>query len=331
MKSEENIKFSLKRFFLKLFSDKQLNVFVLCLLISFALWVSITYSKEYVYSEVFPISFSDSSNKVNFFTKDSVITVEIRTNGFEYLANQMFASHRKKVIIDVENLNLNLSKGEGKIPVSRLKPMIMKELGYETTGAKISPETILLKWNKVYSKKVPVVNRAKFLFDKPFEAYLPEVMLSDYALVEGAKEDLEKVDMLYTQSITFKNINKSSVFFVPLDLTKLKEGLTCKTTSVPVRVTAEKFTESTVNLPVSIHKYEDFKNIKLLPKEVTLRYRVAMKDYRKVNTKDWSAYVICSKQTMDKGSKLRVYTANIPDYIRIVSTVPEKVDYILYE
>ncbi|MDO5761015.1 MAG: hypothetical protein Q4Q06_08305, partial [Bacteroidota bacterium] len=161
----------------KLLSNKQVNVFLLCLALSFALWLSITYSREYTYNESFPISFVDSSNKVKFSTKDSVVTLEIKTNGFTYLANKVYSSNKKKIIIDVNELHLDLSKGRVSISANRLKPLIIRELGYEVFTTKLSFENVVLFWKKVYTKRVPVVNKAQFSFEKPFNKYTKEELL----------------------------------------------------------------------------------------------------------------------------------------------------------
>lgn len=323
--------FSQKNILKRLISNKQVNVFLLCLLLSFALWISITYSKEYIYSESFPISFIDNTNKVDFFTKDSVITIEVKTNGFEYLANQLFVAHKKKIVLDVNDINLNLTRGKSKIPVSRLKPMIIKQLGTVSNNTKISPENINLVWNKVYSKKIPVVLCANFSFSKPYDAYKKPEMLIKEVVVEGNKEELDKLDTLYTVKTDFKNINKTIIFSVPVDMSSLSPTLVCKTTNIPVRIVAEKYTENTISIPIDVIRYEEYKNIKLLPREVKVRYRVAMKDYNKANIKDFKSYVICSHEALSNNSKLKVYLSNIPDYIKVVNILPEKVDYILFK
>ena len=51
----------------------------------------------------------------------------------------------------------------------------------------------------------------------------------------------------------------------------------------------------------------------------------------KVNVKDFNAYVVSSNLSISDGNKLKVNLNNIPDFINIVSVIPEKVEYILYE
>lgn len=327
MREKKQVIFIIK----KLLSNKQLNVFVLCFILSFALWVSITYSKEYVYNESFPISFVDSSNKVKFFTKDSVITLEIRTNGFTYIANRLYSSNKKKIIIDVNELNLDLSKGKVSISANRLKPLIIRELGYEVFTTKLNFENIVLNWKNVYSKRVPIVNRAKFRFVKPFNQYSKEELLTKYALIEGDRKDLAKIDTLYTKPITFENINKDVVLYVPVEVSNLSNRLVCKTTTIPIKIDVEKYTENLISVPVSVVGYDNYRNIKLLPQEVKLRYRVAMKDYKKVYTKDFKAYVVCSEREIEKNSKLKIFLSSVPGYVDVVNIIPDRVDYILFK
>lgn len=320
-----------KRFLSLIRGNKQVNILVLCLFLSFALWFVITYSKEYQHNEVFPITFVDNSNKVAFSTKDSIITVELKVNGFEFLKNQVVSSHKKKIIVDLNELNLNLSKGYSNIPISRLQPIIMKSLGYEGLSAKLQPSSIHLNWKRVYSKKVPVVNKSIFSFKKPYAMYTPEELLISEVLIEGNTEDLNTIDTLYTQAITFKNIDKNGIFLAPLDLSNINANISCPMTFIPIRIRAEKYTENIVSIPINVVRYEDYKNIKIFPKEVKIRYRVAIKDYNKVNVKDFNAYVVSSNLAISEGNKLKVNLNNIPDFINIVSVIPEKVEYILYE
>ncbi len=327
MKKEYGFVFVLK----KIFSNRQINGLILCFVLSFALWVSITYSKEYVYNESFPISYTDTFNKVTFFTKDSVISLEIRTNGFTYMANKLYSSNKKKIIIDVQELNLDLSKGQVKISSNRLKPLIIRELGYEVFTTKLNFENTILYWKNVYSKRVPIKNRAKFDFKKPYNLYAEPKILTKTILIEGDKKDLAQIDTLYTEEVVFQDIDRDVTLFVPVDMSQLSKSVSCKTTNIPIKIDVEKFTENVVNVPVSAIGHEDYRNIKLLPREVKLRYRVAMKDYKKVYLKDFKAYVVCSNREIENKSKLKVSLSNVPSYVHIADIVPDRVDYILYK
>ena len=301
---------------------RQIINFVICLCVSFFLWLFITYGRDYQHSTAYTLKFTNNEHNVEYFTQDSIITVGIKTNGFEYLFRS--SKHDKKdLIIDVDKINLNLSNGKANLPSSALKSQIMHSLGYRGADITLSPSTVRLKWNKIYSKRVKIVNKCVFKCQKPYDMY------SD-AVIEGTESLLEKIDSVNTKNVTYKNINKSGIFIVPLDL-DLPNGATCRMTNVPVKINAEKYTENIAMLPVKAVRYEDGRNIKVLPKQVKVRYRVAVKDFAKINEKEFNAFVVCSDEAMSKSNKLKVNLSNIPDYVKIVNIYPQKVEYILFK
>lgn len=322
----------LKSFISFLIKNKQINSFIICLFLSFALWMSITYSKNYEHSIVYPVEFVDANNKAKIYsTQDSNITVTIKANGFEFLLNRGYRKENKKIVLDINKININSNKGYAHIPTSILKTKIMRAIGYKNVTLSVSPDTINLYWEKVYMKKVPVVNRTKFLFQKPFQSYFPSELLTKEIYIEGSKKDLSNIDTIYTKEMTFSNINRNTTFIVPLDLSHFSKNVIVPMENVFVRVRTEKYTENVINVPINVIRYESYKNIKVLPKEIKLRYRVAIKDYKKVNIRDFNAYVLCSDEMIERNNKLKVMISNVPSFVRVVNVVPERVEYVLFK
>ena len=324
----------MKKFFSKIFSffikHRQVTTFIICLCVSLFLWLFITYGREYQHSVVYTINFIDNTNKVEYHTQDSIITIGITTNGFAFLARNL-NNDKKHITINVEKLNINLSKGKATIPSSRFKDQITKILDIRGQDISITPANINLTWRKLYSKKVNIVNTCSFKFKKTYNNYFPPELLIKQAVIEGNANDISKINQINTKPIVFENIFGSGVFLAPLDLATLPKGVNCHLKSVPIKLTTERYTENTIELPVKVIRYEDYRNIKVLPKKVKVRYSFAIKDYKKVNQREFNAFVICSDEAMQKRSKLKVTIGNVPDYVRIVNVYPEKVEYILFK
>lgn len=309
---------------------KQVNAFIICLCVSFFLWLFITYGKDYEYSIFCPVSFIDGENRVEYFTQDSVLTLTVKTNGFNFLVKSA-AVKKQHLTLVVDKLNIDLAKGRASVNTSRFKSQILSNLGFHGVEVNLLPSTINLSWNKLYSKRVKVVNNCEFNFQRPYKEYYPAELLTKEVVIEGPKADIINIDSICTQSIVYNNINKNTVFLVPLQLIDLPKSITCRLKSVPIRISTEKYTEDIAFLDVKPVRFEDYKSIKILPKQVKVRYLVAIKDYKKVNAKDINAYVLCSEDNLKENSKLKVYLTNVPKYIRIVSIVPEDVEYILFK
>ena len=318
---------SITSFFTK---HRQISSFILCLCVSLFLWFFITYGKDYQHTISYTVKFVDSSNRVEYRTQDTVLTVGIRTNGFEFLA-RLNAKRKQNIVIDIDKLDINLSKGKATVQTSRLKTQIMQSAGLRGMDISISPATVDLTWNKIYSKQVTVVNRGVFKFKKPYAQYAEPELLADKVTIEGPEDELRKTDTVYTCSTVFNNIDRNCIFLLPLDLSSLGSGVTCRLKNIPVKVLTEKYTENVISIPVKVVRYEDYRNIKVLPANVKVRYRIAIKDFNKINQKDITAYVLCSNQAMENHSKLKINLNNVPDYIDVVNIYPEKAEYILYK
>jgi hypothetical protein len=322
----------LKSFIQFIIKNKQLNTFLICLFLSFALWVSITYSRNYEHSIVYPVEFVDKNNEAKIYTTmDSNITVTIKANGFEFLLNNGYKKYNKKIVLDINKLNINSNKGYAHIPSVILKNSIIKAIGYKGVEVGVSPDTINVSWEKVFMKKVPVVSLCKFSFKKPYQSYYPSEILTKEVYIEGSKSDLKKIDTIYTEKLTFKDIDRNVLLFVPIDVSKISKNVSVPIGNVPIRVRAERYTENVASIPINVIRYENYKNIKILPKEVKIRYRVALKDYKKVNIQDFNAYVLCSDEAIQKESKLKVFISNVPSFVKVVNIVPEKVEYVLFK
>ena len=309
---------------------RQIVAFIICLCVSFFLWLFITYGREYEHNISYPITFIDGNNQVEYHTQDSIITIGVKSNGFEFIA-KILKKKERHIVVDINKLNIDLSKGKITVPVSRIKPQIMQSLGYRGVDISIYPPNINLTWQKLYSKKVRVVNKCIFKYNKPFEQYKDPVLPVDYVVIEGLKEELNKIDTVYTQNITFNNIDKNITLFVPLDFSNMAKGVVCHTKSIPVKIYAEAYTEEVISVPVKAIRYEDYRNIKIFPKQIKLRYRVAVKDYTKINPKDINAFVLCSDDMINNGGKLKVNLGNIPEYMKVVRFYPEKVEYMMFK
>jgi hypothetical protein len=322
----------LKTFIALIIKNKQFNLLLFCLFLSFALWLSITYSKTYEHIIVYPIAFVDNNHKATMYSvSDSTISVNVKANGFEFLLNRGYSKHNKKIIFDINKLLINSTRSYIKIPTSMLKGKIINAIGYKNVNIAVSPDTITIAWIKTFSKKVPLINKTNFHFKKPYQAYSPIELMNKYIIIEGSKKDLDRIDTIFTENVSFNNINRNCIMFVPLDLTNISKNVNIPMKQVLVRIRAEKYTENIVKLPINVIRYESYKNIKVLPKEVRIRYRVAIKDYKKINTADFNAYVVCSNENLAKKNRLKVFIGNVPSLVNIVSVMPDKVEYILFK
>lgn len=310
-----------------LLTDRRVWIMSVCICLSIFLWLFVTLGKNYQYTLSVPLTFASSEQPDRqFFCSDSVVKVHLTTDGFDWLTSRLSVRQAGKLHIDLASLSMDMKSGYAKIPTGFLNKQVLGAIGMSNVPMEIMPDTLSLRWKKTYSKSVPLVSRVKVECEQPFSLFGTPVLLADRIEVEGTREELEKTDTLYTKEITLKGVNRNLISFVPVDFDYASDRLNLQMTMVGLKVEVKEYTENTIVLPVEAITGKGEK-VKLYPPTVKLRYRVAIDDYRKVNTDDITAYVLAEGENRKR--KLRVMLNNLPDLVKVVSIEPPKLDYVI--
>lgn len=308
-------------------TSAKVRTILLCLSLSLVLWLFVTLGKSYQYTYSIPLTFvnSDQPNQ-HFYCNDSVVDVHLTSSGFDWLTSKMSLRRMNTLRVNVSSLSLDTKSGNAKIPTVFLNDKILNAIGVEKTPIEVMPDTLTLRWQKVYSKRVPVVSRAEVECRQPFALSKPAYLVESNVIVEGVREELEKIDTLFTEPSVIRNIDRNLLTFVPIAFDYENDKVHLAKSCVGLRVEVKEYTENTVSLPIEAVAGKDEK-IRLFPPTVRLKYKVAVEDYKRVEPESITAYVL--KGANEKRSKLRVMLNNLPDYIKVVGIEPTKVDYII--
>jgi hypothetical protein len=314
----------------KTISSTAFRAMCLCVFFSLVLWMFIVFSDHRQHDFEIPIQFENSAKPDEFYyTRDSVVVVNVEATGFEFLFKSGYEDKKEKIYFDVSKLPINKSKGEMKISSDFLKTPITKSLGMENVSISILPDTILLKWQKKYSKKMIVVNQTKFETKNSYRIIKNPELLINKVVVEGDKRVLDKIDTVFTKKINISNIDKSHVALIPLEINQQHKGLYFRTTNIPVKISVEEITENEIELPINIVQQGEKENVKIFPSKVKVKYRVPIKDFTKINAENFNLYVLYSEDNLQNANKLKIRYANIPNNVEVIGISPRTVDYII--
>ncbi|MEE0983864.1 MAG: hypothetical protein U0L38_07405, partial [Bacteroidales bacterium] len=146
----------------KILTNAKVRIGIICLCLSGALWLFVALGKTYQYNYSIPVSFFSSDNpNQQFYCSDSVIDIHITSSGFDLLTSRLVFRDKKSIDIDVNKLSLNMQSGNAKIPMGFINSQVYSTIGMGKVPIEIMPDTLNLKWNKTYSKQVPLINRVK--------------------------------------------------------------------------------------------------------------------------------------------------------------------------
>lgn len=302
--------------------------FLFCVLISAFFWMMMTLSKEYGVVFNFPVKYiNPPTDKVIANHLPVAIDIEIRAKGFSILAYKI--RHRQEtVLIDIKNLKPLYDKNHYYLLTNSRLDKITAQFDNDIKIQKIYPDTIFFNFNKKLTRKVPVKANLTVEFDKHYQQSDSVKLFPAQIAVSGAADLVNKVKYVQTAPMRLKNVTDSAV--VKLDILKTPDLklLDISQTIVEAKVTAAKYTEGSMELPVEIENLPRGYNLKIFPDKVTVKYNVAFQNYEKITASQFRVVVDYDK--IEEGStRLKVHLLKFPSEVRAIKLNPEKVEYII--
>ena len=143
--------------------------------------------------------------------------------------------------------------------------------------------------------------------------------------IYGPEEVIDTVRAVRTVMVSKTNVSESFSESVPLDM--LGGKIRCNTKEVRVTVEVEKYTEKDIEVPIRV---ADNPKLRFFPETLSVKCLVAMKDYATIVPEDFTV-AIDKEQLEALQPLLDVRLASWPNTIQILSTHPDKVEYLIVQ
>ncbi len=305
----------------------QLYVFLICLGISVFIWLLIALSKESYTSIDFPIVYENVPEDLVLVSKtDSILSFRVASGGFE-LFTFKYLTRKDQIKIDLSELPLSR---EGNyylsiFPTNRISGKIINKLNISDEIVSISPENIYFRFEAVSGKKVKVIPRIDITFEKQYQLADSIRISPDSVIINGPINLIKKFKYIETDYIELQNVSESQTVTAQLKLPENMSNLKVVPSEVEVNLNVEKFTESTLEVPIEFT--ENNIRIKTYPDNVSITYLVALKDFSRVDEDMFIATV--NYKEGENTKKLKVKITRSPSFIRITKIEPEDVEFLI--
>lgn len=302
--------------------------FMICLIISVFFWLLMTLSKEYPMTVRFPVSYKNlPQDKVVSNNLPETVDIEIKAKGFNLLAYRFRKTH-DTVDIDMKDARALNSRNVYYLLSNSRTDKIRAQFNNEIHVVKINPDTIFINFNKKVNKIVPVKYKLSLLFNKQYNLIDSVTIEPKFITVSAEAEVINKIDTVETLPITVKNLSKKIVVKLPLVKEQEFKHVEFSHAYVNATINVTKYTEASLELPVEVDNLPPGYSFKAFPDKVMVKFNVAFKNYEKINALNFRA-VVDFKKIDQESNKLKVQLVKIPDGIRNVKLVTEKVEYII--
>ncbi|MFW6289521.1 MAG: YbbR-like domain-containing protein [Mariniphaga sp.] len=311
----------------KIKTDRRIFVFSVCLLIATTLWFLDVLSNSY--NAVLHYNLKYVNPPENLFLANnppSSIDLRVEAHGFTLLRHKLAFSF-SPILLDLSAFAQNMESVDSNVRITseNLIRRIGNQVSNEISIIEVSPSTILLRFDSLESRVVPVKPFVTLNFKPQYNLNGTVVIKPDSVEISGPAGVLDTISALPTVPVTFNDLETSVEQFVRVQHPVRTE---LSPDRVLLSVPVEKFTEKKITLPVQINNLPKDVQIKLFPAQVTVSVMVGLSSYESISSADFTATVDYNQVTTETET-LDVQIEASPLFIQLVKVTPSSVEYII--
>jgi hypothetical protein len=310
---------------------RKINVFIACLFFSAVFWLVIKLSQPGTGAFTQPVAVIEvpqgyfMASKSHSFIRYSVITTGAR------MLTSRFIMPTDTFYVRAAGLPSMMRNGSlvHYLTSSSISFRVSTRLRPDIDLMNVWPDTIFFNLVPAMEKRVRVQLRANVGFERRFNQYGPLTVEPDSVIIRGPIELIDTLSFIHTRRLNVENLDQTREFEVEL---RRPDGLLNAQLSherVRVTVPVEEFTEATINVPLRIRCPENIRSdLVLFPPRVNITYLIALRDYGRADSSDFSAHVNCP--AIDPlPSRLEVNVDMLPPYAVFQNVRPSSVEYLI--
>ncbi|MGY4384761.1 hypothetical protein ACVWYN_001795 [Pedobacter sp. UYP24] len=302
---------------------KRFLALITCLLLAIGAWLFMALNKKYVYTSKTVLFYRNFPQKRAFHPLQSdTVDLQVEGTGWQLL----FARLRVKpqsIAINLEKLNTR-----NYILFTEQLRQVNGQLETSQNIISVSPDTLYFDFTQRTVKRVPLKLISNVTFEKQFGVADDIEIIPQYITLSGPEDKLRSIKEWPTDTLVLDHIQNTSVSRVGVARNRMK-NVSIFPTSAEVKVPVDEFTEKTMDLPVKILNNKEYYNVKLYPKKVRITFLVALSKYQQINETYIDAVVDLNEWKVNNHNQLRVNVARFPDFCKLISIVPSKIDFII--
>ncbi|SKB39449.1 CdaR family protein [Daejeonella lutea] len=302
---------------------RRISLFFICLAVALGAWLFFALSNSYVYQARTVVRFVNfPQNKAFHSLQSDTVKLQIEGTGWQLLFSKMRINPRS-VDIDLKDLNkqtfINLSDQLG---------YINRQFSSTQKIVYVQPDTLYFDFSSRAIKKVPVELVSDIKFVKQYGISDDVKINPSYVTVTGPKEDLSKITVWKTDTLTAKNISRSISSKLAFKHPSMA-NINIYPSYADVKIPVEEFTEKMVEVTIKVQNNRNYQDVKLLPEKAKIRFMTALSNYSKIDRDYFEVVVDLDNWTQKSYNQLPLKIAKFPDFCRLISIEPQAVDFII--
>lgn len=258
----------------------------------------------------------------------SELTLNVSGQGYSLL-REIFSARQHQLVLKVLSLNFSTiptDSNKSFVLTKTMKEFLQRQMGPEISLNYITPDTLLYNFSTIIRKKVPVEPNIDIEFNRQYMLGSKFIVQPDSIIVSGPKVLIDTISKVQTEYRNFDKTDKS--FSTELKLIPYS-GVYFVRKKVILTVPVEKYTESFVMVPIKVLNIPDSMTMKTFPSSIKVSFIISLRNYNKVNVRQFRAIVDYKEIYLSINNKLKVSLERQPVFVKSISFHPKNVDYII--
>ena len=325
--NKENIEKELQKIiknFNEFLTTKDLLIFTFFLFLSASLWVLHALRDKYETMVSVPVEYVGLPNGY-VVSQDlpKTLLVTIVGQGTS-LVKYRFGHTFQPLEIDMSKME----KGKQTIYTKNLASKLQKQIKAEVSISKILPDTIIFGIEKLSEKTVPVKIIGTFELAQQY-IYCDSIQIEPVEVTAyGSKRSLAELDSAFSEEIKQETIKDTTQIEVKL---KRIPHITFSDSIIRLTIRTERFTEKSIQAPISIAHLPKDRTLRIFPSSVTANFRVGLSNYEKIDASSFNFVVDYNDAKAGDKKKIKVNVKDAPKEVFGIQLKPESVDFIIEE
>ena len=298
--------------------------FLVFLVISTAAWFLVKLSENYVTQTTFRLQMEEVQADKWISSDDQSVKMSLNIDGFHTLRYKMIRD--RVVTIPLNEVSYRLENGNTYSFSSQyVAEKVAEKLNINASDITMNDAKIYFTLDALKSKVVPVVLQSNVTTARQYDIYGIPTLDPSSVTVYGPQEVIDTIKTVRTEPLIMNNVSQNFNATLPLDL--LGGRIHSNVKEVKAEVQVEKFTEMDVEVPI---KMTDSLKMRFFPETMTVKCLVAMRDYASITPENFTV-AVDKQQLKAMQPLLDVRLASWPPTVQILSTRPDKVEYLIVQ
>ena len=305
-------------------NKRSIFTFLIFLVISTAAWFLVKLSENYVTQTTFRLQMEEVPADKWISSDEQSVKMSLNIDGFHTLRYKMIRD--RFVTVNMAEVPYRLENGNTYSFSSQyVAEKVAERLGINASDITMNDAKIYFTMDALKSKVVPIVLQSDITTARQYNIYGLPMLDPSSVTIFGPQEVIDTIKTVKTERLTMNNVSQNFSTTLALDL--LGGQIRSDVKEVSAEVQVEKFTEMDVEVPIRV---SDSLKLRFFPETMSVKCLVAMRDYASITPESFSV-AIDKQQLKAMQPLLDVSLASWPPTVQILSTRPDKVEYLIVQ